>query len=72
MLEKFQPIAEKHGVNVGQLVIAWTAAFYDKMHVLCGARNAKQVQENAKAGDVRLTADEVAERGQIVAASAVA
>ena len=58
-LGEFGPIASKHDATPGQLVIAWTAGQYEKMHVLCGARNASQVTDNAPAGDIVLTADEM-------------
>ncbi|MDR1291236.1 MAG: aldo/keto reductase [Planctomycetaceae bacterium] len=58
-LEQLQPIAQSHQLTIGQLVIAWTAAKYPKMHVLCGMRNPKQAAENTKAGNVTLENDEV-------------
>ncbi len=58
-LQELKPICEKHSLTIGQTVIAWTAAYYDKMHVLCGARTAEQVEENAAAGNVRLTPEEI-------------
>jgi len=58
-LRELTPICEKHGLTIGQLVIAWTAAYYGKMHVLCGGRTAEQVEENAAAGSVVLTPDEM-------------
>ncbi|MCL2305635.1 MAG: aldo/keto reductase [Planctomycetaceae bacterium] len=58
-LRKLLPICEKYSLTIGQTVIAWTAAYYDRMHVLCGARTAEQVEENAAAGDVRLTPEEI-------------
>ena len=61
-LNNFRPIAEKHNATLAQLVIAWTAAQYEKMHVLCGARNAPQVLENAPAGDLVL-GDDILELG---------
>jgi len=60
MLNEFKPIAEKYGATPGQLVIAWTAGQYEKTHVLCGARNESQVAENAPAGDITLTDEEMA------------
>jgi len=59
MLQEFTPIASKYHLASGQLVVAWTASHYEKMHVLCGARNDVQVAENAMPGDVLLTEDEM-------------
>ena len=58
-LEELRPIAERHQATLGQLVIAWTAAQPGLTCVLCGARNAQQAIENAAAGQIELTAEEL-------------
>jgi len=60
MLEEFEPIAEAHSLTLAQLAIAWTLAQRGCSHVLVGARNEKQAGENAAAGDVELSDDELA------------
>ena len=60
MLDPMRPIAEKHGITLAQLTMAWTLAQPGCSHVLCGARNSKQATDNAGAGSVRLDADELA------------
>lgn len=65
-LKKFAPLAEKYGVTIGGLVIAWTLAQPGLSHTLVGARDAAQAVENASAA-AELTAEDVAE---ITAASA--
>ena len=64
-LERIKPIADAYGLNIGQLVIAWTAAKYDKMHVLCGMRTPDQARENARAGHVVLKDRDVTEIEQV-------
>lgn len=64
-LKRFQPLCEKYSLTVGQAVIAWTVSFYSKMHVLCGARNARQVEENLAGGNTLLTPDEVAQFAKV-------
>ncbi len=59
-LAKIAPVAEGHGITLAQLVFAWTLTRPAITHVLCGARDAKQARENAAAGRVVLSADEVA------------
>lgn len=59
MLKEYAPLCEKHGATVAQLVIAWTCAQPGISHVLCGARNPKQAQENARAGEIVLADDEL-------------
>jgi aryl-alcohol dehydrogenase-like predicted oxidoreductase len=54
------PVARRHRVEVGEVVIAWTLAQHGITFSLCGARNATQAMENARAGELRLSADEFA------------
>jgi methylglyoxal reductase len=54
MLEAFQPVADKHGVTLGQLAIGWTVARTGCTHALVGARTADQVLENAAGGTLKL------------------
>jgi len=58
-LEQIQPIADEHKVTIAQLVIAWTLQQPGLTHALCGARNVRQAEENAVAGDVVLTDEQV-------------
>jgi aryl-alcohol dehydrogenase-like predicted oxidoreductase len=59
-MKVLQPIADAHNVQPGQIVIAWTIAQKGITFSLCGARNAQQAAENAKAGEIVLGADELA------------
>jgi len=61
MLEPIRPIAVRHGAELAQVVIAWTLAQPGCSHVLCGARNPEQAVANAKAGELELSAEDVAE-----------
>jgi aryl-alcohol dehydrogenase-like predicted oxidoreductase len=60
MLERIQPIAEVHGLTLGQLVIAWTLAQSGITHALVGARSPHQAVENAGAADAILSDEELA------------
>ncbi len=60
LLESFTPIAEKHACTTGQLVIAWTTHQPGLTHALVGARNPEQARENAAAGAIELSGDDVA------------
>ena len=53
------PIAKRHGVEVGEVVIAWTLAQPGITFSLCGARDATQAAQNARAGEFCLSADEL-------------
>lgn len=59
MLAQFKPIAQARELTLAQLVIAWTIAQPGITFALCGARNARQAVENARAGRITLTADEL-------------
>jgi len=59
MLDQFRPVADAHGVAMGQLAIAWTVAQPGCTHALVGARTPEQAVENTKAGSVDLSADEL-------------
>ena len=59
-LARIGPIAESHGISVAQLVIAWTLARDEVTYVLSGMRNVRQAEENARAQDVSLTAEQIA------------
>lgn len=68
MLEKIRPIADSHGITLAQLVIAWTVAQPGVTHALVGARDANQAMENAGAGDVELSNEELAAIDAAIAA----
>ena len=59
MLEQFKPVAAAHNCTLAQLAIAWTLHQPGCSHPLVGARNPAQVAENAAAGDIDLTGEEL-------------
>jgi aryl-alcohol dehydrogenase-like predicted oxidoreductase len=59
MLEKIKPIADGHGATLSQLVINWTAQRPAIACVLVGARDERQVKDNARALDFKLTAEDL-------------
>mgnify|MGYP001991422511 CR=1 FL=1 len=61
MLEEFTPIAEAHDCNVGQLSLAWTYNRKGISHLLCGARNTQQALDNAMAGEINLSQQDIAD-----------
>lgn len=66
LLEEIRPIAEQHNATLAQLVINWTINRPGVGCVLVGARDEKQVQDNAGALSFTLSA---AELEQITAAA---
>jgi len=54
LLASWEELGQKYACALSQLVIAWTAAQRGVSHVLCGARNLAQLNENAGAARLEL------------------
>ncbi len=63
-IEALRPIAEKKGITMAQLALAWVIS-RPGVCAIAGARNARQVADNAKAADVTLTEAELDELDRI-------
>lgn len=61
LLEKFKPIADQYNATLAQLVLNWTINRPGITCVLVGARNARQVTDNAKALGFTLSEQEMNE-----------
>jgi methylglyoxal reductase len=59
LMKQIDPVAERHQATSAQIVIAWTLQQPGITFSLCGARNPDQARENARAGAIRLSADEI-------------
>jgi methylglyoxal reductase len=59
ILARFKPLTEKYTCTIAQLVIAWTFQQQGITHVLCGARKPEQAIENAGAGAVSLSKEDI-------------
>ena len=59
-LSKLLPIAQRKGVTLGQLALSWVIS-HPATCAIAGARSAGQAVENAAAGSIYLTEDEVSE-----------
>ncbi|KQY13697.1 aldo/keto reductase [Rhizobium sp. Root482] len=57
--DAIRPVAERHGASIAQVVIAWTLAQPGVTFALCGARNPEQALDNARAGTLRLPAEDL-------------
>lgn len=58
-LDKIKPIVEEKGVSLSQFVINWTFRQPGITCALVGARNRKQMEENAKAASFTLSQEEI-------------
>jgi aryl-alcohol dehydrogenase-like predicted oxidoreductase len=59
LMGEIGPIAQAHDATEAQIVIAWTLQQPGITFSLCGARNPRQAKENARAGRIRLSNDEI-------------
>jgi methylglyoxal reductase len=59
LMRDIAPAVEAHGATPAQVVIAWTLQQPGITFALCGARNPTQARENAAAGRLLLSPDEV-------------
>jgi aryl-alcohol dehydrogenase-like predicted oxidoreductase len=59
-LSKLRPIAERKGITLGHLALAWVAS-HPGTCAIAGARNADQADENAKAGSITVSNEELSE-----------
>ncbi len=59
-LSRLSTIADRHEVSLAQIALAWVIA-QPRTCAIAGARNAEQVLDNAKAVEVTLSSDDLAE-----------
>jgi methylglyoxal reductase len=59
LMRSIEPIAHAHAATKAQIVIAWTIRQPGITFALCGARNPHQAKENAQAGRIDLSGEEV-------------
>jgi aryl-alcohol dehydrogenase-like predicted oxidoreductase len=72
LVETLQPIAERHGLTVAQLAIAWVAAQGEDIIPLVGMRKRARIAEALRAGDERLDADDLREIERLLPAGSAA
>ncbi len=57
--DAIRPVAARHDASIAQVVIAWTLAQPGITFALCGARNPAQALDNARAGTLQLSVDDL-------------
>ncbi|OZM58419.1 aldo/keto reductase [Lottiidibacillus patelloidae] len=60
IVEKMKPIAEKYDRPLSQVAVNWLLSKKVVSSVICGARNAAQVEENTNASEWKLAKEDVA------------
>ncbi len=63
-LSKLRPLAEQKGITLGQLALSWITS-HPGTCAIAGARNAEQASENARAGAISLSEDELSRIDEI-------
>lgn len=66
LVDSLASIATRKGITLAQLCIAWVGALGDHVIALPGSSNAKRTLENLVAGDVELSAEDLAEIAQLL------
>ncbi len=65
-VERLEGFARDHGHSVGELAISWLLAHPEVSSVIAGVTKPEQVDENAKAADWKLSAEDVKAIDEIV------
>ncbi|MDF2630597.1 MAG: putative potassium channel beta subunit, partial [Symbiobacteriaceae bacterium] len=66
-VQNLAPIAERNGLTLGQLALAWVLRRPEVTAALIGATRPEQVKENVKASGVKLSAEDIKEIDAILA-----
>jgi aryl-alcohol dehydrogenase-like predicted oxidoreductase len=66
VVEELRAVAQRLGVTVAQLALAWNVAQPGVTAAIAGSRDAEHARSNAAAGDVELDAETLAELDRIV------
>lgn len=61
LVERVTVLAARKGVKASQLALAWVLSKGEDVVPIPGTKRRKYLEENAKAAEIKLTADEVAE-----------
>ena len=69
LVERLQAIARRHNRSTGEVAIAWTLHNPAVTGAIVGARNARQAEGVMRAGELRLTDEEVSEIEMLVGES---
>jgi aryl-alcohol dehydrogenase-like predicted oxidoreductase len=64
-IDAMRPIAQRHGVSVAQIALAWLLSRPAVSSIIIGAKTIEQLEDNIAAGTVQLTAEELTLLNQI-------
>lgn len=66
-VQRLRPVAERNGLTMSQLALAWVLQRPEVTSALIGATRPEQVEENVRASGVKLSPEEMAEIDRILA-----
>ncbi|MDQ3645718.1 MAG: aldo/keto reductase [Actinomycetota bacterium] len=66
IVRSLKPIAERLGIELSQLALAWVFHQEGVTGAIAGSRSEKHVRENVRAGDVELSADDLDEVDEVL------
>jgi aryl-alcohol dehydrogenase-like predicted oxidoreductase len=66
IIDQLKTIAKRNGITISQLAIGWTLRRPEVTAAIVGARRAGQIGQTAPAGDIMLSADDIAEIWKIL------
>ena len=61
LVERLRKVGARHGRMPGEVAISWTLRYPAITGAIVGARNAKQSEGVMRAGELKLTTEEIAE-----------
>ena len=64
-IEVMKPIAERRGVSVAQVALAWLLHQKAVSSVIIGAKKIEQLEDNLKATEIELTGEELDALGKV-------
>ncbi len=67
IVEVVKAVADRHGVNPGQIALAWVLAQGDHLIPIPGTKRVKYLEENVAAGEIELSIRDLDELGRIQA-----
>jgi methylglyoxal reductase len=70
VVDALRPIAQRRGVTLPQLALAWVTAHGEVSGAIVGSRSPEHARENAAAGALRLSGDDLAEIEEVTTTKA--
>jgi aryl-alcohol dehydrogenase-like predicted oxidoreductase len=66
LIDGLRPVAQRSGITLSQLSLAWVLRKKEVTSAIAGTRSPQQIEETAKAADVKLSSDDIAEIAQLL------